>query len=97
MEVMDHAGRPVRISHEVESVIGDVVSFTETTSGPDGTPLRVDRASLRFLDVDSLAGFLADAGFKIETQYGDWFREPLVTESPEIITIARVANRSAMR
>jgi ubiquinone/menaquinone biosynthesis C-methylase UbiE len=96
-DAIDHAGRPVRISHDVESIIGDVVTFTETTSEPDGAPLRVDRASLRFLDVDSLAGFLADAGFEIETQYGGWSREPLVTESPEIITLAQVADRPTTR
>jgi ubiquinone/menaquinone biosynthesis C-methylase UbiE len=96
-EIIDHAGRPVRISHEVESVVGDVVTFVETTSDSDGAPLRVDRASLRFLDVDTLAGFLADAGFEIESQYGDWLRDPLDTESPEIITLARVANRPTMK
>jgi len=56
---------------------------------PDGTPLRADRASLRFLDADALAGFLADAGFQIEAQYGGWSRQPLDPASPEIITLAR--------
>ena len=65
IEVVDPSGRPVRVWHEVEAVVGDVVTFTETTSDPDGAQLRVDRASLRFLDVDALAGFLADAGFAI--------------------------------
>jgi hypothetical protein len=83
------SGRPVRVWHEVESVTGDIVTLTETTSDPDGILLRVDRASLRFLDVDTLAGFLADAGFKIEAQYGGWVREPLDPASPEIITVAR--------
>jgi hypothetical protein len=78
MDVVDPSGRPVRIWHKVESVAGDVVTFTEMTSDPDGAPLRVDRASLRFLDVDTLAGFLADAGFEIDAQYGGWLREPLV-------------------
>jgi hypothetical protein len=47
---VDAAGRTLRVSHHVESVVGDVVTFTETTSGSDGTVLRVDRSSLRFLD-----------------------------------------------
>jgi SAM-dependent methyltransferase len=93
MDVDDPGGRRLRVWHEVESVTGDVVTFTETTSDPDGTPLRVDRASLRFLDVDALRDFLADAGFLIETQYGDWLREPLTATSPEIITIARTASQ----
>ena len=49
-DVVDAAGRTLRVSHHVESVVGDVVTFTETTSGSDGTVLRVDRSSLRFLD-----------------------------------------------
>lgn len=89
-DVVDPAGQPVWISYEVESVVGDVVTLTETTSDQDGAPLRVDRASLRFLGVDTLAGFLADAGFEIEAQYGGWFREPLDPTSPEIITVAQV-------
>lgn len=74
----------------VESVAGDVVTLTETTSDAHGAALRVDRASLRFLDVETLAGFLADAGFEIEAQYGGWMREALDPASREIITIARV-------
>jgi hypothetical protein len=74
----------------VESVVGDVVTFTETTSDPEGGPLRVDRASLRFLDVDALGRFLADAGFAIEAQYGGWFQESLDTASPEVVTVARI-------
>ena len=90
IDVVDPAGRPVRISYEVQSVVDDVVTFTETTSDPDGTVLRVDRASLRFVNVDTLAGFLADASFEIEAQYGGWFREPLDASSLEIVTVARV-------
>ncbi len=90
MDVVDPSGRSVRISYQVESVVGDVVTFTETTSDPDGALLRVDRGSLRFLDVDTLSGFLADAGFEIGAQYGGWFREPLDPASPEIVTVAKV-------
>lgn len=90
IEVVDPSGRPVRSSYEVESVVGDVVTLTETTSDPDGTPLRMDRASLRFLDVGALADFLVDAGFEIEAQYGGWLGEPLGPASPEIVTLARV-------
>lgn len=88
MEVVDPSGRRVRVSHEVESFVDDVVTLTETTSDPDGSPLRVDRAALRFLDVDTLARFLGNAGFTIEAQHGGWSREALGPESPEIITVA---------
>ena len=94
MVVIDPSGRPVRISYEVESVVGDVVTLTETTSDPDGPVLRVDRAILRFLDVDTLTGFLIDADFRIEARYGGWIREPLGAASPEIITVARLQGRA---
>ena len=90
-DVVDATGRPLRSWHHVESNVGDVVTFTETTSDPDGTVLRVDRTSLRFLDVPTLGEFLADAGFAIEAQYGDWQRGPITDTSREIITIARRA------
>jgi SAM-dependent methyltransferase len=93
MDVVDSSGRMIRIWHEVETVTDDVVTLTETTGEPDGTPLRVDRASLRFLGVDALADFLAGAGFTIEVQYGGWLREPLDPASPEIVTVARLDSR----
>jgi SAM-dependent methyltransferase len=88
-DVEDATGRQLRVWHEVESVVGDVVTLTETTAGRDGTVLRVDRASLRFLDVPALARFLTGAGFIIENQYGDWHRGPITPASREIITVAR--------
>jgi SAM-dependent methyltransferase len=90
-EVVDAAGRRLRVWHQVERVAGDVVTFTETIGDPDGTVLRVDRASLRFLDVAALAAFLAGAGFAVEAQYGDWRRGPVTDGSREIVTIARRA------
>jgi hypothetical protein len=38
---------------------------------------------------EALGIFLAEAGFEIEAQYGDWLREPVTAASREIITIAR--------
>ena len=90
MDVVDPSGRPVRISYAVESVVDDVVTLTETTSAADGEALRVDRASLRFLDVAALEHFLTEAGYRIEAQYGTWSKEPLDSASPEIITVARL-------
>jgi hypothetical protein len=45
--------------------------------------------SLRFPGPQTLGRFLADTGFEIEAQYGDWHREPVSITSREIITIAR--------
>jgi SAM-dependent methyltransferase len=88
MAVVDASGREVRIWHEVEAVTAAIVTFTETTGDQDGTPLRVDRASLRFLDLRALGDFLSEAGFMIDAQYGNWLGEPLDPAGPEIITVA---------
>lgn len=88
-DITDAAGRALRVWHHVESAASDVITLTETTARPDGTILRVDRASLRFPGPHTLAAFLADAGFQIEAQYGDWHHGPITPTSREIITIAR--------
>ena len=77
----------------MQTVTDDVVTLTETTGDEEGTLLRVDRAGLRFLDVDALGDFLADTGFVVEVQFGGWLRQPLEPASPEIVTIARAEPR----
>ena len=91
LEAVDPSGTPVRITYEVEAVDGDVVTFTETTRNGAGAPLRVDRCSLRFLDVEGLDGVLEGAGFHVEDRYGGWHREPFAANTPEIVTVARRA------
>ena len=69
------------------------IAFPTPTLGyvilSDGTVLRVDHASLRFLDVPALGAFLAGADFVIQAQYGDWHRGPITDASREIVTMAR--------
>jgi SAM-dependent methyltransferase len=90
-DVVDHAGRELRVFHQVESVVDGVVTLTETTATRAGEPLRVDRGCLRFLDVERLDGFLGGAGFQVEARYGDWSRGPLTATSDNIVTVARAA------
>lgn len=82
-------GREYRGWHEVESVDGPLVTFTETTALPDGTPVRVARTTLRFHTPETLNPLLVEAGFGIEYQYGDQLTGPLTPDSREIITYAR--------
>jgi hypothetical protein len=91
--VIDSSGRALRIWHEVESVAGDVVTFSETTALADGTALRADRTSLRFMDAVTLDTLLAGTGFEFIARYGDWDRGPVTSDSREIITIARHGGR----
>lgn len=91
IDVVDRHGRELRIVYQVESVVGDVVAFTETTATRDGEALRVGRASLRFLDVEGVEAALRDARFEVESWYGDWSRGPLTEQSDNIVVVAGTA------
>jgi SAM-dependent methyltransferase len=88
-DVVDHNGRELRVTHQVEDQVGDVVTLTETTATRNGDPLRVDRASLRFLSAEALDGYLADAGFAVVERYGDFTGGPFTPDSKTIVTVAR--------
>jgi SAM-dependent methyltransferase len=82
-------GERVRMAHQVESVAGDLVTFTATYSSAAWEQDEVSMSTLRFLDAATLNGFLTDVGFAIERQLGWWDGTPLTARSEEIITIAR--------
>lgn len=89
-EVTDATGVTVRNEYQVETPIeGGIVWSISTYTSPDWEHPEVSRGALRFLDVDTLAGFLSEAGLQIEEQFGDWDRSPVSAASPEIITFAR--------
>lgn len=88
LDAVDASGMPVHVSYDIEAVVGDLVTFTETTSDRNLRPLRVDRATVRFLGVDELDSFLGDAGFLVEARYGGWEGEPFADDSAEIVTVA---------
>ena len=91
VEFIDRDGTVVRFETDVEMpVVGDVVRFTNSYRRADWDRAERSPSTLRFLAADTLASFLAAAGFVIEAQYGDWDRSPVTASSPEIITIARV-------
>ncbi|SEM14898.1 class I SAM-dependent methyltransferase [Streptacidiphilus jiangxiensis] len=81
-------GWDLRQWHEVESVIDDTVTFTETTARPDGTVLDVGRTTLRFLGETELDTFLTHAGFAVELRQGDWEGGPVTDTSRSIVTVA---------
>jgi hypothetical protein len=70
-------------------VTDNVVTLTENTSTRDGTRLRTDRGTLRFIDQPTLNQFLSESGFTIEAQFGDWQRMPFTPTARAIITIVR--------
>jgi ubiquinone/menaquinone biosynthesis C-methylase UbiE len=90
VEVLSAGGAVVRMAHDVETPVeGNIVSFTTTFTSALWDRPQLSRSTLRFLDAESLASFLSDAGLAVEEQFGDWDRSALTDASPEIITLAR--------
>ncbi len=88
-EVLTPAG-VVTMRHQTDTPCEDgVVSFTTTFDSPTWSRAELSRSTLRFLDSQAVARFLADAGLAIDEQFGDWDRQPLSDDQPEIITLAR--------
>ena len=90
VDVADEDGRVYRVVYEVDAVVEDTVTFTETTiDWAPGDVVWTDRTTLRFLDEAGLDERLERAGFTVEARYGDWDRTPVTENSREIITVAR--------
>jgi len=82
-------GAEVTSVHRLESVEGDLVTFTTAYSSTAwGDTVRHSRSTLRFLEAETLNAFLTDAGLEVRAQYGDWGRGPLTDTGEEIITFA---------
>lgn len=77
----------VQVHHETRSVVGALVTY-ETHFSFGGTDIVVTADTLRFMNRDELATFLADAGFVDLAWYGDWDRSALGPTSPEVIVVA---------
>lgn len=89
---IDQAGTVLTMRREVEQPVeGDLVRFMHTFTSSRWDGPRTSTSTLRFLGRDPLNRFLAEAGFRVERQYGDWSGEPLTDSSPEIVTIAVAA------
>ncbi len=84
-------GIVVRMASDVGTLVADRLSFSSVYTSPIWDEPQVSHSTLRFLDLDSLAACLTDAGLTIEEQFGDWDRQPLTDASVEIITIAKRA------
>lgn len=93
-EIRDENGAGVRVWHEVLSVDGELVSFTENFASDSWDRPLVSRSTLRFLPAALLDRFLADAGFCVDERYGDWDRSPFTPTAREIITVASVSQEA---
>src|SRR6266542_1530927 len=68
-ETRNPDGEVVKVTYELQDVTGDVVRLTETLSGRWWDRAQIERGALRFLDPDTLAAFLHEAGFVVEEQF----------------------------
>jgi ubiquinone/menaquinone biosynthesis C-methylase UbiE len=87
-EIVDADGATIRVWHEVESVDGEYVTFTEHFDSDAWTEPRISSSTLRFVPAEHLDHLLARAGFAIDERYGNWDRSLFTPQSQEIITVA---------
>ena len=88
-EAVSADGTKVRSWNDAGPFENGYVTFTTTYESPSWDAPQYSESTLRFLDVPSLNGFVADAGLVVDEQYGYWDRTPVTDTSPEIITIVR--------
>lgn len=87
-EIVDDAGTAVRVWQKVESVEGELVTFTESFASDASPDVQVSRSTLRFVHAEHLDRLLTEAGFVIDERYGYWDRSLFTPHSREIITVA---------
>ena len=75
--------------HEIESVNGDLISYSTTYTSDSWDESITFRSSQRFHSAETVSGFLSYASLTIEEQFGHWDRRPATDASPEIVTIAK--------
>ena len=78
---------PVEVYYDLVAVDGALVT-SETHFRFAADDIVVAPSTLRFMEQDTLAALLAEAGFTEVEWYGDWDRTPVGPTAPEIIAIA---------
>jgi SAM-dependent methyltransferase len=77
----------VEVWHDLRTAEDGRVTFDTHFHFADSSAA-VEPSTLRFMDRDELAGFLAEAGLMEIAWFGDWDSAPLGLASPEIIAVA---------
>jgi SAM-dependent methyltransferase len=85
---VEAAGSPAEVWYDIRAVDGELVTFETFFRFPGEDNVSVPE-TIRFMDQDQVAAFLAEAGLTQVTWYGDWDRSPVSPASPELIAIAR--------
>ena len=77
--------RTVEVTHNVLSVNEDYVTFEEQYSFSDDSEVLTSRSTLRFLDIDEIDDLAVRNCLTVSEAFGNWKREALMSDSPEII------------
>ncbi|HET6481174.1 MAG TPA: class I SAM-dependent methyltransferase [Actinoplanes sp.] len=88
LRTVDTPEGPVEFWHETAWVSLPLVAYDTLTRNLNTGEETCDRDVLAFRAPSALARSLETAGFTVAGQYGDWQREPLTADSPEIILVA---------
>jgi O-methyltransferase involved in polyketide biosynthesis len=75
--------------HEVTAVDGELVTFVATFRSAAAT--LSSTSTLRFAGLDRLRALLAEAGLRVDEEYGSWDRSPIGPESPELVLVSSAA------
>lgn len=81
-------GETVTVTHQLDSVEGEVVTFTEVFDSPAWDSPTRSQSTLRFLEAPQLADFIHSAHLSIDAQFGDFSGNQLRADSREIVTVA---------
>jgi ubiquinone/menaquinone biosynthesis C-methylase UbiE len=79
---------PVDVFYQMRHVEGERVTFDTVFTLLQTEEQRISESTLRFAPKDKIVALVEEAGFRIESMFGDWDRSPFGPASPEIIVIA---------
>jgi SAM-dependent methyltransferase len=79
----------VVVGHEVDAVVGDLVTYQTSYRFAEGSEL-VTTTTLRFPSQEVITGALVAAGFETVTVHGTWDGAPVTPTAPELVVVARV-------
>ncbi|WP_299210530.1 class I SAM-dependent methyltransferase [uncultured Tateyamaria sp.] len=78
-------GRILQVTHDVQSVEGEFVTFSESYAFQNGHEALSTQSCLRFPSLSAIKGLAARTGLPVHSVSGDWNGEAFDDRSPEII------------
>ncbi|MGN7294613.1 class I SAM-dependent methyltransferase [Rhizobium sp. SAFR-030] len=79
---------PVEVFYQVRERDGEHITFDAVFTLLETGERRISESTLRFAPKDKIVALVEEAGFRIESVFGDWDRSSFGPASPEIIVIS---------